>query len=279
MKVPLRSLASRLERVYAPPVRTIFQVLGVESHLIKRYLDWLSPQSVTVAGTCASFCLRTTGDLAYVREVPERDVIRDVLAEIRSDDVFFDIGANVGMYACFVGQRLTEGRVVAFEPTPAAMSRLRHNLKLNEIDPASCLDVALSDSAGSAEFVLRGSRGSESGAVTDSGTDGNISVQTVIGDRLVAGGEVPQPSVLKIDVEGGEMGVLRGMRDTLSDPTLRLVYCEIHDDKGTDRGHTDTDVRSLLTGHDFEISHLVGPSHRPILKAKRSQAGSSDETI
>lgn len=57
-----------------------------------------------------------------------------MLQTLESDDVFYDIGANVGTYTCFAGQVVDDGNVIAFEPHPANVDRLRENAEPNEID-------------------------------------------------------------------------------------------------------------------------------------------------
>lgn len=74
----------------------------------------------------------------------ERPVLEDLLQSLKPDDVFYDIGANVGTYTCFAASKLGPNAVVAFEPERKSATRLRENLDLNALD-AQVVENALSD--------------------------------------------------------------------------------------------------------------------------------------
>ena len=148
---------------------------------------------------------------------------------IHGGEVFFDIGAQYGAYAYLVSNRVgTTVRVVAFEPFPRDYALLKKNAELNPGANVQCINVALSDrdgevamsySDGSAEFCPR--IGASNAA--------SQNVMAVRGDALISAGKVPFPNVIKLDVEGHEMAVLRGISETLGDPRCHSIYCEIHD--------------------------------------------------
>ena len=74
---------------------------------------------------------------------------------MRPDFQFIDVGANVGTYTVFVGKLVGPGsRILAIEPQPEALERLRENLALNEID-AQIAPFAVGDTEGEVDFVGR----------------------------------------------------------------------------------------------------------------------------
>jgi FkbM family methyltransferase len=100
------------------------------------------------------------------------------------------------------------GQVFAFEPLPANIVSLEKHIELNGLDNVRVLNVAVSDRKGMASF--------EVGITCADGhlaPNGNLAVQTVSLDELIARQEVPPPNYIKMDIEGGEACALLGARD------------------------------------------------------------------
>ncbi len=115
-----------------------------------------SPVTRTINGTTASFAVSSPNEYARASTVHgERPIVDDVLRTLESDDVFYDVGANVGTYTCFAGQVDDDGNVIGFEPHPANVERLRENTSLNDIQ-AAVRPVALSNERGSSELAVSG---------------------------------------------------------------------------------------------------------------------------
>jgi FkbM family methyltransferase len=138
---------------------------------------------------------------------------RSLLAEIRPCDCVWDVGANVGYYS----QRIAAlaSRVVAFEPVPETFCRLS-KLALSN---TTFVNVALADVEGVLPMSL--ANDASSLAALDSNT---TEVQVARGDDV----DLPQPNVVKIDVEGFEYEVISGMQTRLGMPECRAVFCELH---------------------------------------------------
>lgn len=168
--------------------------------------------------------------------------VQEALAEVvRPGDVVYDIGANVGFFS-IISARLTgeTGRVIAFEPVPANADLVRRNAELNDLGNITVVEKAVSDHSGSGELVLAEYSGGAALSTTTPPPDaaGSIEVELVTVDAAVAAGELPAPDVVKIDVEGVELEVLRGMSETLR-RDRPIVICEIDDGtrEGYDRKH------------------------------------------
>jgi len=137
--------------------------------------------------------------------------------------VVYDIGAHAGFYtllsSVLVGPR---GRVVAFEPLKQNLAYLNEHLRLNRIQNVTVIDAAVSDAPGTASF--------KAGPQTYTGrleTGGDAMVRTVSLDLLTRAGDVPPPDLLKIDVEGSELRVLKGAQSILK--TARpIIFLETH---------------------------------------------------
>ncbi len=231
-----------------------------------------SPVTRTIDGTTASFVVSSPKEYARASTVHgERPVIADVLRTLDSDDVFYDIGANVGTYTCFAGQRVDDGNVIAFEPHPANVDRLRENATLNEIQ-LEVLSVALSNEHGVSELDVSGVEdraGVGTHSLSTGDTERSIEIETVEGDRIIEEGRVPSPSVIKIDVEGAEQLVLEGLTSTLESGQCHTVYCEVHPDRISDFGGSERELRELLTESGYTIQTIGDRSPEYFLKASR----------
>jgi FkbM family methyltransferase len=154
---------------------------------------------------------------------------------LRADDIFLDIGANVGVYTVFAATRVPQGKIYAFEPHASNFAMLLETIQLNNIeDRVIPLSVPLNSSREWIDFsyhdLLEGSSGSQ---LTSSPTyeEGIKAVSekklahTV--DDLIETGVIESPSVIKIDVDGNELSILKGMTTLLAGDDVRSIQIEI----------------------------------------------------
>jgi FkbM family methyltransferase len=143
----------------------------------------------------------------------------DRLLDRREDPSVYDIGANYGYFSALAASRA--GALVAFEPTSATHAVLARNLRRVGIDPDHAIKLALSDAPGTAVFHRYSSSGNNSlyvrslppGHPLEHTGEETVAVDTL--DAVVERLELVPPEVVKLDVEGAELGVLRGGRHTL----------------------------------------------------------------
>ena len=246
--------------VYTERVKQITKKIGIHSNLTSIYWTIQSrfhdnTATVSVDNIEAAFTISTVEEYyRFHNLVGEERIISDLLSEVYSDDVFFDIGANVGMYTCFVAQKLPKDQVVAFEPHPINVSTLRENLMLNNID-ATIKECGLSNRETEGKLAVssdRSGEGRHSLAVSED--EKTLPITLHRGDSLIQREEVPSPTILKIDVEGAEVSVLEGLRTALQE-TCRLCYVEVHPDRLSNYDSTIDDLQYLFEecGFDIEI--------------------------
>jgi FkbM family methyltransferase len=143
---------------------------------------------------------------------------------VKPGAVVYDIGAHYGYYSLLSSTLAGEpGVVIAFEPSPDNLSRLRRHIELNRCTNVRVIELAVSDSEGIAHFETRA--GSGVGHLAD---DGPLEVRTTRLDTLAE--ELPQPDVIKIDVEGAELGVLRGAAATLAS-ARPVIFLSVHSEE------------------------------------------------
>lgn len=185
-----------------------------------------------------------TGPSTLMRVVStvEGDVEATLLDLLGDGDTVYDIGANVGWFSLLAARTVgSRGRVVAFEPSLANASLLERNATVNGFDNISVIPAAVGDRDGWASFS---NASSLKGKLQDAG-EAQVPILS-LDAWLTETGEKP-PEVLKVDVEGAEAAVLRGMRQTLHTHKPALII-ELHD--------TNTEVADLLDE--------AGYRHQPI---------------
>ncbi|MDQ4142755.1 MAG: FkbM family methyltransferase [Actinomycetota bacterium] len=139
-------------------------------------------------------------------------------------DVAFDIGANLGYFTLVMAKQVAPGgRVVSFEPDPEVLSVLTDNVNRNveDSDAVTVVATAVGADAGTAKFAS-GWRSTRGRIVSDGG-DFEVEVMTV--DDAAA--RFGAPRLMKIDVEGAELDVLRGAEDVLRS-ARPVVLVEVH---------------------------------------------------
>lgn len=187
-----------------------------------------------------------------------------LLAEVREGDVVWDIGANVGIYTLKFSEAVgPTGRVVAFEPSPDPIEMLRASTA--DRGNVEIMTVALSDQPGEAQFFSSTTGYSPSDGLRPRHDSDRMTVVPVRrGDDYRAGGA---PTVIKIDVEGFEREVLKGMPETLRDPNLRALFVEVHFQDSADRGAASAprEVAQMIREAGMTL-RWIDPSH---LEARR----------
>ena len=152
------------------------------------------------------------GELVY--RLDEEKIVREVYedgaydrGEISDGDTVVDVGANIGIFTLKAARRVPRGRVVAVEPAPLNLELLRQNVARNRLANTTILDCALSDREGEGRLFERGDYALYS-LHLGSGRSTPVRVSTL--DRLFAEQGIRACRLLKIDVEGEELAVLRG---------------------------------------------------------------------
>ena len=139
---------------------------------------------------------------------------------VKPGDVVYDVGAHFGYYTLLSSKLVGErGLVLAFEPSPANLARLYRHIELNDRKNVQVLELAVSDHEGTAHFETR--TGSGVGHLADNGP---LEVKLTTLDSLST---YPLPQVMKIDVEGAEVGVLEGARNLFA-KCKPVIFLSLH---------------------------------------------------
>jgi FkbM family methyltransferase len=185
----------------------------------------------------------------------ERALADAMQAATMPGDVVWDIGANIGFYTRqFAAWTGAGGRVYAFEPEPATLLDLR--AAVDTLQNVTVVPIGLSANDARLPFARMDIYGSGALVVTSDQADEFLEVRA--GDGL----DLSAPNLVKVDVEGHELDVLRGMKRLLTSRELRSVFVELHFATFAKRGQNDApaNIEELLKAGGFRL-RWVDPSH------------------
>ena len=221
-------------------LRKVYYTLkSVASHPLKREAKWKAIREFCVAqvavrlvpgDVCVEFPNQTKllisprmkGAAHFISPgLCEFDEMCFVTHFLRPEDLFADVGANVGAYTVLAGG-VAGAKTVCFEPSPGTFRYLAQNVRLNSLnDKVTALNVAL----GSKEGTLRLTEnlGTENYICPEgTGSDG-VEIKVTTLDKVFADSA---PALIKIDVEGFETEVFAGAGRILAQPSLHAMIVE-----------------------------------------------------
>jgi FkbM family methyltransferase len=186
----------------------------------------------------------------------ESEVIETMRPHLGGGAVLWDIGANIGLHAVTAKFLSPETRVIAFEPSPAMLDRIAENQALSSVEIEVC-PIALGAKAHYAQLHVSGE--GNPGMTTlkpwsEAQYESTMSVWCDRADGLVARGELPEPTLAKIDVEGTESEVLDGFGELLHRQSLKLVIFEA--EPGLDEAQCDHPLAAKLRAAGFVVRVL-----------------------
>lgn len=190
---------------------------------------------------------RLSWSLGRYHDLPIQQALQRVL---RAGDTFVDIGANLGLVSLLASHLVGRtGKVIACEPNPSLLERLRWHREHNDLSQIEIESKALGAKPGIAELhEFAGHSGW--GSLCANGPDGKpptrrFEVPVITGDDLLAGLPEAAPMILKIDVEGFEVPVLTGLQRTLAQ-RLPIVFLEVADAHQRRAGYSAAELRGHL---------------------------------
>ncbi len=209
--------------------------------------------------------------LGTMAQPDEVSIVKLLHRALRKGDVFFDVGANVGFYTFFALPLCGElGSVHAFEANPVFIPNLLRSVELNRISNCVVVNAAAVGERHGGEGVLH--LPSDSRAIGIASTylhdwlDRELIVQVplVSIDGYMREKKITQLDVVKIDVEGGELDVFKGMNEIFQKRTGVLIVCELMPKKGVvggNYGYAATSAPSPVEVLDFMHDQGYVPRH------------------
>ncbi len=179
----------------------------------------------------------------------EPETIRLMLGVLRPGGVVLDVGAYLGFYSVLASRRVgPDGRVYAFEPERTNFAWLQRNVHINQCPNVVLHRKALSDRMAT-QTVYRNARDpSRSGLTPRDGWETKAVGEVDTGDHLV---DAPAVDVVKIDVEGAETSVLRGMKSLLTRSLNPTLFVEMNPAALKEAGGSPEELLQTLRSMEF----------------------------
>lgn len=190
---------------------------------------------------------------------------------LRPDMTFVDVGANMGELTLVAGKRLENGRVLAFEPVPDIFEELSRNVAINNLLCVELFNIGLFQTTDSLPiFRLQDVNfGTINDGVPSLFSTGNDRQEVMVPlrrfDDVARECNLQRLDVMKIDVEGAEIMVLRGAEASIK-RFRPIIITELSDENFQRAGYTSDDVISYLKCFDYDVQILDDPRGRiPLL--------------
>ena len=178
-------------------------------------------------------------------------------AHISAGDTVLDLGGHVGymsaLYAKLVGE---QGRVITFEPNPINIKIMRHHIRKNSFDNIQLIPAGVGEQKTTLRFD--DTLGSGRGRISDKG---GLDIDIVSLDDLYERGELPKAQFLKMDIEGGEIGALKGGRKYLSEARPMMLI-------STHGPEAHQFVINFLSDLNYNVQIFATSTNRLICKPK-----------
>ena len=186
---------------------------------------------------------------------------------LQDTDITIDVGGNIGQYALLFAKY--SKKVFTFEPMPMMIDRLKKHIDLNHLqDTLILVSKALSNSSGVLKFALPNSANSGTASTIlgrKANLNENIEVEAITLDEFASAMSIQgRVDLIKIDIEGGELFALQGMKELLAGEHKPALILEMNDEMMHLAGYTSKDIQNYLANfyyQAFEItkSGLRGP--------------------
>jgi FkbM family methyltransferase len=194
----------------------------------------------------------------YVHSLPDFWEMLFFAHLLRSNDLFADVGANVGMYSLWVA-RTTGARVIAVEPVAETYGNLRKNIRLNELDALiEPMNTGVGDLPG--EFYMSESKGGMNHVLQEP-DEHSVAIPVRRLDDIFSGSV---PVAMKMDVEGFEMRALKGATRLLQNTAFKALLIELQDRTLKRYGTSAQEVRSFLEAQGF-VACIYKPIQRKLV--------------
>lgn len=157
----------------------------------------------------------------------ENEINKMIRISLKDGENALDIGGNIGLQSIRMSQCVgDEGKVFAFEPLNYLQQKFTKNITLNRTNNVTLFPFALADNEGEAEFAINinsWNQGTFSLGDSNNGSEKQL-VTIKVADNIPEIQQLESLALIKIDVEGFEFQVLKGLQKTLKKHKPRIIF-------------------------------------------------------
>lgn len=218
------------------------------------------PMIVTLSSGIKCICYPDSSyaGLVMYTGYPEYEPMRLLERSILSNDVVIDVGANIGAISLIASTK-TKKPIFAFEADPRVVARLKENISLNNLrDKVLVVEKAVSNKSGTLSFAIETqSEVSHIQYTQSSKTKQKFHrVKAISLDSFFTQHRLTKNLVVKVDVEGAEMLVLKGMKKALKNQQIKMLVFEVNPNLKL-FGYQPEDLLQFLQACNYDIFNLA----------------------
>lgn len=193
--------------------------------------------------------LEFSGGLAQMLGIYEYPIQENIRKNLGTGGVFYDIGANNGFFTLLASQLVGQtGHVSSFEPFPKNIASIKNVISRNKLTNCHLEECAVTDSVGEAQLFYQDNMATPSIMHKEGDGPSSLRVPTVTLNEYVLNS--PRPTLIKLDVEGAEVGVLQGSKSLIASDGPPSWIIELH------RPDDEESVLSLLAPGGYHTEKL-----------------------
>lgn len=213
----------------------------------------------SILGERFIFCVSSRHEITeldgFAADESEGFFITRLLDSLKAGDVFYDVGANVGVVSMLAARRAGGNvEIHSFEPEPRNFAQLVKNLEKNGVRNVTTHKLALGAATGSTTLFVAGEVGSGFHSLVPGANAESAKVTIEIDTAANVAARIGKPpTLMKIDVEGAETDVIAGLASLLAQAHPRELFIEVHPPKIEAAGRTTDDVSRPLLDAGYEL--------------------------
>ncbi|MFE7316660.1 FkbM family methyltransferase [Streptomyces sp. NPDC057555] len=179
---------------------------------------------------------------------------------LRPGDGFIDVGANIGYFSLLASHLVgARGTVVSIEAMPAFHRRVARHVELNGCTNVRTVNAAVSDAPRTLTFILASSRNMGAASIVpyEGPAETTLDIEAHPLPALLRPEEIAAARVMKIDVEGAEGAVVRGLEPLLAQlrPDAEITI-EVTPERMARLGDSLTELLDTMRRHGFHTYRL-----------------------
>jgi FkbM family methyltransferase len=195
----------------------------------------------------------------------------DIFSNLVSNKtIFYDIGANIGVYSLVAGSK--GAKIFAFEPSPDVLPYLKKNIDLNDYD-ITLVPEAVGDKHGEIPFYFSTKENMGVGRIMEYGKRTNLSIPPIkvpmnTLDYYV--GHFPAPTFIKMDIEGAELFAIEGGKELFRRQDAPMLMVEFHPGEIKHLGGDANQLMGVLRGYGYrQYQHFSAKEERWYIFSKQ----------
>ncbi len=191
----------------------------------------------------------------YYTGIYEEGTLHVMQTCLHEGDRFLDIGSNLGMMSMFAATQVgPSGQVYAFEPQPNTFKMLKQNITMNGFQNIHPHNMAVGSHPESTTiYDSLGNRGSASLLKSENSSDQSSDVDVIPLDDVIQEKKIERIKMMKIDVEGWELEVLKGAKHLLASPQAPVLCIEYSDKHPIQNGKLIDIYRLVTESNDYHV--------------------------